>query len=666
MWRLLAITVIVLCSGCSGPDPAALHDASRNGDATAVADLIRRGVDVNAVSEKGRTALHLAAREGHLAVVQQLLTAGATIDLSATNLSSDVGMTPLHLASLFGHRECAAALIEAGASLTSDNESDRSALMWAAVGGHVEIVSDLAEAGADPNEGNEWGQTALHLSSDPACSSRLVDLGADIEARTWRGRTPIMIAVGNLHPPVVTRLIEIGADVNARDDGGHTALHTAASWDARAEPRQVEAMIVALLDAGVEIDAQDDNGNTPLMAAADSGLLRAVELLVERGARLDLRNGSGRTAAEVAASRHSYEPGLKEFFDDVSPAGARPDGKEDEVEANPDNVPDQLVQFLPIVQKWGAINSDTERYDSLDKAEADPTALDELEAFNNAWTPEIGELFAEWSDREPMTENDTVARFYFTLLLLDELGFKLPRDEDADPVEELIEQLARTGSPAKDSGRMWAARGLPDYGEDAKRAIPHLESALDDPLPNVRIWTHYALARLAGDEARHREAIRKIGKQENNEDTDLDVESALENLDRSPEQHNIEALGSFCITNEVKQIRRLAPMTDVDGIDHNGQRPMLYAVGNGNPEAVRILLEHGADPNLRERSGETYLHTAATWRDNAEIIKALVEHGADLNAKDREGRTPLDVALEYRRKGNAELLRTLGAARGSR
>ncbi len=134
-------------------------------------------------------------------------------------------------------------------------------------------------------------------------------------------------------------------------------------------------------------------------------------------------------------------------------------------------------------------------------------------------------------------------------------------------------------------------------------------------------------------------------------------------LDRSPEQHNIKALGSFCITNEVKQIRRLAPITNVDGIDHNGQRPMLYAVGNGYAEAVRILLEHGADPNLRERSGETYLHTAATWRDNAEIIKALVEHRADVNAKDREGRTPLDVALEYRRKSNAELLRALGGAR---
>ena len=355
MWRLLAITVIVLCTGCSGPDPAALHDAARNGDATAVGDLIQRGVDVNAVSEKGRTALHLAARAGHLDVVQQLITAGATIDLSATDLSSDVGQTPLHLAALFGHRECAAALVEDGASLTSDNESDRSALMWAAVGGHVEIVSDLAAAGAEPNEANEWGQTALHLSSDPACSSRLVELGADIEARTWRGRPPIMIAAGNLHPPVVSRLIALGADVNARDDGGRTALHTAAGWDARADPREVEAMIVALLDAGAEIDAQDEKGDTPLMAAADSGLLQAAELLVERGARLDLRNGAGKSAAEIAANRHSYEHGLEEFFDE---ADARLDGKGHEVEPNPDHVPEELVQFLSIVEKLGAINSD--------------------------------------------------------------------------------------------------------------------------------------------------------------------------------------------------------------------------------------------------------------------------------------------------------------------
>lgn len=340
MWPLrvimaiVAIPAVVLGTGCSGADPEALRQAARDGDVAAVADQIERGVDVDALSEDGRTALHLAAREGHLGIAQRLLTAGARIDLPATNRSVDVGKSPLHLAALYGHRACAAALVQAGASLASDNESHRSALMWAAVGGHVEIVSDVAAAGADPNEASELGQTALHLSSDPACTSRLVELGADIEARNWLGRTPIMIAVGNLHPPVVSRLIALGADVTARDDGGHTALHTAAGWDARAGPREVEAMIVALLDAGAEIDAQDDSGDTPLMAAADSGLLRAAELLVERGARLDLRNRAGRTAADIAASRRrTYEAGLKEFLERVSPGSAPTDGAEHEVAA---------------------------------------------------------------------------------------------------------------------------------------------------------------------------------------------------------------------------------------------------------------------------------------------------------------------------------------------
>ena len=85
-------------------------------------------------------------------------------------------------------------------------------------------------------------------------------------------------------------------------------------------------------------------------------------------------------------------------------------------------------------------------------------------------------------------------------------------------------------------------------------------------------------------------------------------------------------------------------------------------------EAVMVALDHGADVNASNESGDTALHGAANG-GYAEVIQLLVDKGAKLNAKNRAGRTPLNLAKVDREgtKGrhdvkNAELLlRKLGA-----
>ena len=92
-------------------------------------------------------------------------------------------------------------------------------------------------------------------------------------------------------------------------------------------------------------------------------------------------------------------------------------------------------------------------------------------------------------------------------------------------------------------------------------------------------------------------------------------------------------------------------------------------------EAVRLILEMGADANTANASGHTALHGAA-YTGNNPVVQFLADKGTNLNAKDMNGQTPLDVAEGLAPKGSysvtpppvhketADLLRKLGASSG--
>lgn len=104
--------------------------------------------------------------------------------------------------------------------------------------------------------------------------------------------------------------------------------------------------------------------------------------------------------------------------------------------------------------------------------------------------------------------------------------------------------------------------------------------------------------------------------------------------------------------NDLDGLQRLADHPNVaNGI---GETPLHYAATFGSVESVRILLDHGADPNARNRAGATPLVSAAY--DLAKT-RLLVEKGADVNAHAANGITPLMVAASVH--GNVATVRYL-------
>ena len=73
-----------------------------------------------------------------------------------------------------------------------------------------------------------------------------------------------------------------------------------------------------------------------------------------------------------------------------------------------------------------------------------------------------------------------------------------------------------------------------------------------------------------------------------------------------------------------------------------GLTPLHWATFHGNPEIVKLLLEHGADATAKSDDGVPVMHSAGG--KDGEVIRLLLEYGADIGAVNGEGRAPCQLA----------------------
>ncbi len=92
--------------------------------------------------------------------------------------------------------------------------------------------------------------------------------------------------------------------------------------------------------------------------------------------------------------------------------------------------------------------------------------------------------------------------------------------------------------------------------------------------------------------------------------------------------------------------------THINKKNKKERTPLLLVLDNYNkniPDAVKLLLDAGADPNTRNGIGYTPLYYAADGRGyrNGEVVKLLIDHGADPNVRTNYGLLPLFIAIEF-------------------
>ena len=240
------------------PKPSPLADAVQRGDSQTIQALLNRKVDVNAAQADGATALHWAAYRGDAASAAGLIRAKANV-----NARNNYGVTPLALAAQQGSTAVIDLLLKAGVNPNDPINfvnSGETPVMLASRSSKVDAVTTLVRAGGDVNAKETWsGQTALMWAAaqgDSLMVSALLEMGADLHARSNAGTTPFLFGVRKGDMRTVQAMLAAGADVNEKRSGDFATPLLVAIINGN------EDLVDLLLDKGADPNAE--GGTTEL------------------------------------------------------------------------------------------------------------------------------------------------------------------------------------------------------------------------------------------------------------------------------------------------------------------------------------------------------------------------------------------------------------------
>ncbi|MGH7506469.1 MAG: ankyrin repeat domain-containing protein, partial [Longimicrobiales bacterium] len=528
-----------------------------------------------------------------------------------------------------------------GLSLLAAATPPESPVADAAMRGDVDAVRSLLKQGADVNAPHGDGMTALHWAAengDPSLADILIDARADLEAQTRIGHyTPLHLASRGGHAAVVRGLLEAGAEPGAvTTTGGSTPLHFAAGAGS------AEA-VTALLDHGSDINARESVwGQTPLMFAAAYDRIAALKVLLARGADVTVV-----TNVVDLPAREAVDDAANQRRDSVLEAFHEKDGAND---PNWKPAPSQVQAAVSAAQEVQRKGVQAEPVEKV----PDPSGGEEVLGFSG--------LVGSWGGLTALLHAAREGHVEAVVALLD-AGADINAVSAGDQTSPL---LIATINGHFDLAQLLLERGAdPDLASDAGAT----------PL-YVAINTHWAPHSRYPQQ--HAYMLQKS--------TYLDLMKVLLEAGADP---NVRLK---------KHLWYMSYTFDLLDVDTRGATPFWRAAYATDVEAMKLLVSHGANPNVptlkpperRRRggrddeqredpsglppvppdgpavwpihaasgvgygegyAGNAHRHVPGGWLP---AVKYLVEElGADVNARDHNGYNPVHHAAA---RGDNELI----------
>ncbi|XP_067668045.1 ankyrin repeat domain-containing protein 50-like [Haliotis asinina] len=286
--------------------------AASNGDRDIFDLLVNKGADATLLDEDNNTILHLAAKGGHVEIVKYAL-AVKSVDINARNKHHetatmlatdgsevcnllvshrDVLDTDLHVACMDGKLKSVRDILDHSLEdIDKPGKGGMTPVMWAARRGHREMVDLLVKKGADAKRVDDVGNNILHWAcygGHVAMVKHVVSknmVNTNIKGRD--DRTPLMCAARQGIKDMFQLLVSKGGLPSHVDRDGNNIL-LLACWGGN-----VKIVDYILSHDNVDINGKGQSGRTPLMGAAYKGHDKIFDLLVTKGADVNVVDDDG-------------------------------------------------------------------------------------------------------------------------------------------------------------------------------------------------------------------------------------------------------------------------------------------------------------------------------------------------------------------------------------
>ena len=253
----------------------ALHVAAGSGNIDLLKSLIRKSANINAQDDDGSTPLHRAVQAKSPACVRYLLFSRAD-----ANIQDDKMKAPADYA---GQANEIAWILRNGYNIEAKNKQNQTALIWFVIHQRPAVVESLLQQGASKDYcgPDEDGNTPLTIAADRGylkVVSMLLEHGANVDFRSARQDTGLTLAAKNGHMDVVKKLLASKADINALNKMTFNAAMEATF-------HVQEEVAVHLIRAGASLEPINHANYTMIQLAGQVGATGALKAILERDPR---------------------------------------------------------------------------------------------------------------------------------------------------------------------------------------------------------------------------------------------------------------------------------------------------------------------------------------------------------------------------------------------
>lgn len=239
------------------------------------------------LDNSGISAVHWAARNGHLEMLKVMLEKGVDPNITEDK-PAEAGNTPLHEAAIWGHADIIKLLEASGADSSIQNVNNELpahyAVMKKKFGGDLdtkqraEMLKELTHLDGARNDGKTPLMLLMLLGINAAQELLPIFLekGVDINATDNVGNTALIFHAKNhqCYKDTVKELVRAGADINMADNDGNTVLHYVLKYGSQEIAR-------FLIKKGADYNRANNKGETPVQIAVEKGYDTVLELMTD-------------------------------------------------------------------------------------------------------------------------------------------------------------------------------------------------------------------------------------------------------------------------------------------------------------------------------------------------------------------------------------------------